>query len=153
MSLILSILRVRFAGLLRLRPANRPMRLECLGASCGLCCKVMGGEVVVTDAEAQAIENFLLKKKSGVFTLKANGCSCALLVDGMCSRYDARPKGCKDYPWYSIGESLYYDSGCPGMHDDEDGRPDVSAIRGLETYLSDIPFILRRFMTWVLTFW
>lgn len=153
MSLILSILRVRFHGLLRLRPANRPLRLECLGTSCSRCCNVMGGEVVVTDAEAEAMHRFLLKKRSGVLTLKAKGCACALLEAGKCSRYDARPKGCQDYPWYNIDGSLYYDSGCPGIRGDVDWRPYTAAIRGIETYLADIPFSLRRFVTWVLISW
>src|SRR5258706_8937181 len=153
MSLILSIFRVRLHGLLRLRPATKSLRLDCLGAYCIRCCEVMGGDVVVTDDEAKPIQAFLLKKRSGVQTLKAKGCTCVLLENGLCSQYDSRPKGCQDYPWYNIGGSLFYDSGCPGMHTDRDERPDVGTIRNIETYLSSIPLRLRQIVTWVLTSW
>lgn len=36
------IFHARKKGLLRIRKADRPVRLECIGGDCGLCCEVLG---------------------------------------------------------------------------------------------------------------
>ena len=56
------------------------------------------------------------------------------LKEGLCSIYDARPSGCREYPWYNVNGKLYYDAGCPGMKSDADERPDVSGIQPFENF-------------------
>lgn len=151
--LIVKIILVRLHGLLRLRPATTGMRLECLGNECGKCCKVMGGEVVVAAHEAPPIAEHLSKLKSSVLKLGSNGCACALLAQGLCTKYDQRPKGCREYPWYNINNSLYYDAGCPGIKFDVDDRPRISTIELAETYYSPLPTFVRRIVFKVMKSW
>jgi Fe-S-cluster containining protein len=151
--LILKIIFVRFHGLLRLRPATTRMRLECLGNDCGKCCKLMGGEVVVAAHEAGPIAEHLSELTANALKLRSNGCACALLARGLCMKYDQRPKGCREYPWYNINNSLYYDAGCPGIKFDVDDRPGISNIALAETYYSALPEFLRAIVFKVLRRW
>lgn len=114
-------------GLLRLVPADRPTRLDCLADKCALCCKTLGAPVLTDEEAARIPAELIARTKSGLF-VKSHNCTCCILKDGLCSLYKDRPKGCKEYPWYNIDGKLYYDSGCPGIKHDVDGRPPVDTI-------------------------
>lgn len=153
LGLVKTLLRVRWRGLLRLRPANHTLRLECVGEGCGRCCNVMGGGVVVTPDEANRIGPRFVAIQRGASTLRANGLRCCLLTEGNCRAYDARPRGCREYPWYNLDGRLYYDSGCPGIRSDRDERPNVSAISPVAVYLPALPISLRRAAIAIMRVW
>lgn len=130
-----AIWRSRRAGLLRLRKADRPTRLDCIGGQCGLCCQVTGGDVIVTAREEAGLPPGATERRGKVIVLKSTGGSCDQLVDRACRCYGARPSGCHEYPWYAIGGQLYVDSGCPGVHHRSDGRPPLSSLSPIEGFL------------------
>ena len=131
--LIKAVIKARRNGLLHLRPATEPTRLDCLTDKCARCCKTLGTPVV-TPAEAEKIgHESILKGKDGMF-VKSNKSVCSLLKDGLCSVYPVRPKGCRQYPWYNIDGRLHYDSGCPGIKHDKDQRPRVDDIQPFESF-------------------
>ncbi len=140
---MLTIRRARRRGLLRLQKADRPMRLDCPGGECGLCCEILGERVVVSSEEGMAIgEERLVRQGADVFLRSERGvCSC--LLEKSCSIYDRRPQGCREYPWYRIDDELFVDVGCPGIRTDRDERPEVAAIRPVQFYLAGIPNFLR----------
>ena len=154
MRLLLKIIEIRFKGLLRLRPATTPLRLDCLGVACGLCCQIMGGEVAVfDDDDVDPVQRYLVKRRGGTQTIKGNGCVCTLYEDGLCSRHSNRPKSCREYPWYNVGGVLFYDTGCPGMRLDRDERPNVTDIRPIGQYLDELPRYLRGPVVFILSLW
>ncbi|MHC4265807.1 MAG: YkgJ family cysteine cluster protein [Planctomycetota bacterium] len=139
--LIKAVIRSRKAGLLHLRPADKIIRLDCLADKCAKCCKTLGGPMV-TQSEAEIIgSDSIMKTVRGLF-IKSNGSVCSLLENGLCSHYPDRPKGCCEYPWYNIDGQLYYDVGCPGMKNDEDGRPKVDDIQPFENFFPGLPRVL-----------
>ena len=95
----------------------------------------MGGAIHVTADEARELFITTPGCQSSTGSIKATGGVCSLLKAGMCSRYESRPGGCKEYPWYNVGGRLFVDIGCPGIKYDKDGRPNVSEIRSIDTYL------------------
>jgi len=126
--LLKAVIKARREGLLRLVPATSATRLDCLKDKCARCCKILGTPVV-TPAEAENIAaESLIKDKHGQIFTRSKNSVCCLLRDGLCSIYPARPRGCREYPWYNIDGRLYYDSGCPGMKHDQDQRPKVDDI-------------------------
>lgn len=129
-----AIIRARRAGLLRLRPATAPVSFACLGARCGLCCEVTGGGVVDRTSSSSCGKAALMQ---------ATGGRCGALRDGRCSIYSDRPSGCREYPWYNVGGRLFFDSGCPGMKTEIEGRPSVTSIGTIEDYFQ-LPSLLRR---------
>ena len=71
-----------------------------------------------------AIEKFTWKNEAGILTLLNDNTTraCVFLLtdsadsnaEGMCSVYDARPKGCKTYPYVlSENDAAILDEGCP----------------------------------------
>lgn len=146
-SFIVSLLRSRQSGLLRLRPADLPMRLDCKAGACGLCCRTMGGGVVVSQAEISALPANSLRLCGAKIVLNSSCGTCSLLSNNVCTSYQARPRGCQDYPWYRIGDDLYYDRGCPGMKFDRDERPKLEKIVEIKNYLP-----ARRWTWWLLLF-
>lgn len=154
MSSVFRLIRIIFyarkKGLLHLRKADAPIRLDCIGGECGLCCDVLGGGVVVTEEDALKIGEPSLVRSGKSIKLKSNGFACALLKDKACSCYSARPQGCREYPWYRIDGQLYYDSGCPGMKHDRDERPAVYSIKPFDNYLPGIPKFLQRIIKKIL---
>lgn len=153
LSFLIKVIKVRYNGLLRLREADRPARLKCLKDECSKCCTLMGGEVTVTDKEARNIPQKLLTLKHSNYVIKSNCDSCALLKKGKCGYYKLRPKSCRDYPWYNIGNTLYYDSGCPGIQFDIDERPNVSTISPIESYFGFLPIIVQRVLLFLIKCW
>lgn len=151
-TLIRSILRARSFGLLRLRPATKPMRLECIGGKCGLCCMVMGGGIVVTSEEADGLPSGSTERKGRVIFLKNVEGTCCLLKGKMCKCYEQRPSGCREYPWYNVDEKLYYDRGCPGIKFDSDERPDVASIAMVDKYFPTYKWI-RHFLITIFLHW
>ena len=136
LSALKAIIRARGAGLLRLRIANKPMRVECLGGACGICCSVMGGGVVLQDkTEADQFATGEVRRCGTRSLLKEDSGACVLLENKLCSRYNFRPRGCKEYPYYNVSGRLYYDKGCPGIKFDVDGRPRVEMVSVVEKYL------------------
>lgn len=146
------IIHARCAGLLRLRPASTPIRLECLGDRCAKCCSTMGGGVVVSSDESPQLTRFVRQDHGNGAVLKANRASCVLLVNGHCARYLDRPRGCREYPWYRIDDALYFDSGCPGMMRGADGRPNVQTLSPIDKYLPANSG-LRRVLIWLFKHW
>ena len=141
--LLSSIFRARKAGLLRIRPAPDIVRLECIGGVCGLCCATMGGGITVSKHEATALPKDAVTQQGENLFLKSHCGSCVLLESRMCSAYSARPKGCREYPWYNIEGRLHYDSGCPGIHFDRDERPCVVSLTPIEAYFPISRFLQR----------
>jgi Fe-S-cluster containining protein len=113
----------------------------------------MGGDVVVATDEAPPLKEHLVRISRTTMALRGNGSSCSLLVRGVCSKYNARPRGCRDYPWYNIGNVLYYDAGCPGIKFDRDERPDISAITDIEAYYQILHTPLRSAFIKLMTLW
>ena len=144
------IFHARRSGLLRLRKADKPIRLDCIGGACGLCCEVLGAGVAVSDDEAKHLGESSLMRLGNQIVLRSNGYSCALLKDKACTCYDKRPHGCHEYPWYRIEGQLYYDAGCPGMKFDRDERPSVDTITPFERYLPGIPALLQKLIKMLL---
>jgi Fe-S-cluster containining protein len=107
----------------------------------------MAGDVVVTSEEAKRLPPTAIDTFDTTSVLKTSCDGCVLLNNNYCGQYMNRPKGCVDYPYYNIGGQLFFDKGCPGMTFDQDGRPDVTAITPIESYLP-----ISSFWTWVLCF-
>jgi Fe-S-cluster containining protein len=139
--LIKAVFKARRNGLLRLSPATEQIRLDCLMDKCAKCCMTLGSPVV-TEKEAEKIDDqFISKSEKGMFIKSKSSC-CCLLRDGLCSVYMDRPRGCREYPFYNIGGVLYYDAGCPGMKKDKDERPDVRKIQPFENFFPKSPACL-----------
>ncbi|MCB0832726.1 MAG: YkgJ family cysteine cluster protein [Bacteroidetes bacterium] len=147
--LLTDILRARRNGLLQLRKADKPVRLECIGGECGLCCEILGKGVVVTEEESRRFTADQLERRGKSFVLKSTADGCCFLKDKACSCYNDRPQGCRDYPWYQVYGQLYYDSGCPGMKFDRDERPPAGLIVQFRNYLPK----QEGWMTRVIKFW
>lgn len=143
----------RRAGLLRLREANRPTRLVCLGVNCGLCCRVLGGANVEAEEAGPLRSLNVIQPERAALQLKCEGLQCVLFHDGRCSAYEVRPRACREYPWYNIDGRLFYDAGCPGIRTDADGRPNVNTLRRVEEYLEMFPRFLRGGVVRLLTVW
>jgi len=140
-TLIRAVLKARRNNLLRLVEANEPVRLDCLMDKCAKCCMNLGSPVV-TDKEAEKIDGrFISKSNNGMFIKSKKSC-CTLLLNGLCSVYPVRPRGCREYPFYNIEGILYYDAGCPGMKKDKDGRPDAKQIQPFENFFPRCPKIM-----------
>ena len=150
---IRAILRARRAGLLRLRPVQGPIRLSCPPSVCGLCCSTMGGGIVVTKAEASFLPRLSLIEGRKVITLKSTKGSCSQLKGKKCECYDVRPRGCSEYPWYSLDGKLYYDSGCPGIKQDRDDHPMLANLTDIGEYLPVHSRVLSSLMIWLLKRW
>jgi Fe-S-cluster containining protein len=120
-------------GLLRLVPADRPTRLDCLADKCAMCCKTLGAPVLTDEEAARIPDELISRTKSGLF-VKSHNCTCCILKKGLCSLYKDRPRGCHEYPWYNIDGKLYYDSGCPGIKHDIDGRPRADSIQSFTKF-------------------
>jgi Na+/proline symporter/Fe-S-cluster containining protein len=139
--LITSVIKARAAGLYRIVPADKPIRLDCLMDKCSVCCNSIGTPVI-TDAEAKTIgPDSIMTDKDASF-VKSTGCICKFLAQGLCSIHTTRPKACREYPWYNIGGKLYYDSGCPGVKFDKDERPDVNEIQPFENFFPNTPKLI-----------
>lgn len=131
--LLKAVFKARSKGLLHLAPATKPTRLDCLADKCAKCCKSLGSPVL-TEKEAEKIDQIhILKNKCGIF-IKSTNTTCCLLQNGLCSIYPDRPKGCREYPWYNIDGRLYYDAACPGIKHDKDQRPSVDQIQLFENF-------------------
>jgi Fe-S-cluster containining protein len=133
--LISSVFRARSAGLLRLRKVTHPVRLICKSGICGLCCRVTGGDVIVHQNDLSLLPANSTLSLGTVTVLKSTNGRCDQLDDKSCGCYPARPRGCREYPWYNINGVLYYDIGCPGIRHDTDERPYVNNITPIEQYL------------------
>lgn len=138
LTLLRAVRKARRSGLLRLVEATEPTRLECLKAVCMKCCMNLGSPVVTEEEAAKLGEDVLVRAKSTIF-VRSKDSVCCLLNEGLCSMYEARPRGCAEYPWYNIGGKLYYDSGCPGIRHDRDERPDVADIQPFENFFAGTP--------------
>ena len=153
MTLLTTIWRARRAGLLRLRPADKPLRLDCKGGECGLCCEVTGGGVIVTESEALRLPAQTLQRQGRVIVIKSDKGACCLLRNTICTAYADRPQGCREYPFYNLGGRLYYDFGCPGIRYDSDGQPPVASISPAERFFSELGSIRKRLVIWILRMW
>ncbi len=147
-----TLFRVRLAGLGRLRPAQFQMRLDCLGDKCAKCCSTMGGDIVVAGSEVSRLPVDATYRNRKVIFIKSSNGVCSLLEHGKCTVYDARPSGCREYPWYNMDERLYYDSGCPGIKFDRDERPSTRDIVPIETYFN-VGAISRYAIFWLMRHW
>jgi Fe-S-cluster containining protein len=141
LTLIKAVIKARRKGLLHLAAANQLTRVDCLKNKCALCCKTLGSPLV-KEAETKKIPPDSLIKVNNAAFIKSENCTCCLLKDGHCLIYENRPRGCREYPWYNIDGKLYYDSGCPGIKQDLDQRPDVNDIQPFENFFPDTPKLL-----------
>ena len=138
-TLIKAVIKARRQGLLHLVPATSATRLDCLKDRCAKCCTALGTPVV-TPTEAENIDaESLIKDKHDRIFIRSQNSVCCLLKDGLCSIYPARPRGCREYPWYNIDGRLYYDSGCPGIKHDQDQRPHTADIMPFEDFFPLTP--------------
>lgn len=142
LSVLTAVARARWAGLLRIRPADAPLAFNCLGKECGLCCEVTGGAVVTEKSP----------RCGRAKILGAVGGRCNALSNGQCAIYASRPRGCREYPWYNVGGRLHYDIGCPGVSPSGDDRPDASTIAAIESYYL-LPRWLRAIAIWLILRW
>lgn len=138
----------RRAGLLKLRPVSSDLRFKCLGAECGKCCEAIG----VTGDQASTITAITHNSQPRQSVGNSTSCPACPLFDLVCTAYEDRPAGCKEYPWYNVGGALFFDSGCPGIGIVGDGPPDLSSITPVESYL-EVPSFIRRPMLWILSRW
>ena len=132
-TLLKTVLRARRNGLMRLVEAGGAVRLDCLGGKCAKCCQLLGSPVV-TETESAMLDCEHIVRGSGGAYIKSHRGACCLLRNGLCSVYENRPAGCREYPWYNIDGKLYYDAGCPGIRYDKDERPDVASIGPFENF-------------------
>jgi len=107
---------------------------------------------VVTRTEAVQLPPESTVRVGKVIVLKSANGSCSSLKNKLCSIYDQRPKGCQEYPWYNINGDLHYDSGCPGIRSDKDGRPDISTISPIDAYFPFLDWV-RKLMIILLRVW
>lgn len=148
--LLKKILNARTHGLLRLRPAGQPLALNCLRELCPRpCCKLLGPPSLLGDEANVFPEQLIDKTGDNVRLTSCQSGGCVLFKAGNCQRYSHRPQGCHEYPWYRLGDELYYDAGCPGVVEGVEGRPQVSGIREFSTYLSSVS----RSFRWLIRFW
>lgn len=141
--LLKAVFRARAKGLLHLTPADKPTRLDCLADKCAKCCKNLGSPIL-TQQEAEKIDQkHIFKNKYGLF-IKSTDCTCSLLQNNLCSIYQHRPKGCREYPWYNIDGRLYYDQGCPGIKHDRDQRPALDEVQPFKAFFPRTSKILLR---------
>jgi Fe-S-cluster containining protein len=139
--LIKAVIKARKNGLLHLVPAKVPTHFECLKDRCHKCCSNLGSPVITPEEAGKISSDSIQKDKKAMF-IKAQDCVCCLLKDGLCSIYENRPRGCREYPWYNIDGRLYCDAGCPGIKHDIDDRPNVEDIQPFENFFPGTPKIL-----------
>ena len=149
---IARVINARARGLLRLRPADGPTRLECLREHCGLCCSTLGGTRVEVNELPDLVQIGAVEVRDGELCLRRLGPRCVLLDGSGCSAYEHRPKGCREYPWYNVGGQIFIDKGCPGIRHDWDERPDPNSLRLIEEYYP-LPRVLQRLLLWVIRSW
>jgi len=138
---IRAVIKARRNGLLRLVPATKPTRVDCLADRCAKCCRTLGAPVISPEEADRIGHQWILKNKCGMF-VKLTDHVCCLLKNGLCLLYSDRPKGCREYPWYNIDGQLYYDSGCPGIKHDKDEHPDISDIQPFENFFPRTPGLI-----------
>ncbi len=152
MSIAGTVLAARRLGLLRLRPADRPVRLVCLQDACSKCCSIPGIAPVLLPGELKYIPPHLVSDTSEGMAIVGCASGCTALSNGLCSIHANRPQGCREYPFYNVDGQLYVDSGCPGLNFDKDGRPPVDEITPYETYFP-APYWLQRLLLRVFCWW
>ena len=143
-----TVLRARRSGLLHLRLAEGAMRLDCLGGRCAVCCELLGSPLVREgELEGFGAEN-VVQRGGAVFAKSCSG-RCIMLSKGLCSIYQNRPAGCREYPFYNIDGRLYYDAGCPGVRFDRDERPAVEDITRFEQFFPGVPGFAVKLIKWI----
>ena len=143
--LIKSVIKARRQGLYRFVGANEATRLDCLKDKCAICCTSIGTPVVTSQEADRIGTKPIVTNKDSMF-IRSSNCVCSLLENGLCSIHTARPKGCREYPWYNIQGYLYYDAGCPGIKHDLDERPNASDIQPFENFFPSLP----KFIIWLI---
>jgi len=124
--------------------------LPCIPMGCSACCRET--TMPLTKAEAaklarrtgMAVDKFSYSNDLGILTLLNDETTraCVFLLtdsaettaEGVCSVYDARPKGCQTYPYVlSEDDTAILDEGCP--HKDQFPPPsddDAATLLNLE---------------------
>lgn len=85
------------------------LQFECTG--CGVCCKLAGGFVYVSDERIQALADYLnlslteftdtyLDIHQNKYVLKSAGPACIFLENDVCKVYDVRPEQCRTFPFW-----------------------------------------------------
>jgi Fe-S-cluster containining protein len=150
---LLTILGARREGLLRLRRVTAPTRLECLGAQCAKCCKLIGSAKVDPGEADPLVALDLVRRSPTGLRLRCVGSSCVALQEGACSVYQFRPRACREYPWYNIDGALYFDQGCPGIRHDHSDSPDPETLQSAKSYFTMFPGFLRVLVIGVMKLW
>lgn len=104
-------------------------------------------------SEAQFLPPQSLAVTRMVIVLKSEEGKCALLHNAACECHSARPRGCREYPWYSVNSQLYYDSGCPGIRFDRDEHPSADKLADIDAYLPFRSTKLNSLLVWLLLRW
>ena len=107
------------------RPGTPSFR--CIADECGaMCCRNpyrvdLGENEVIRLAREVDVSEVLDERASMVLMLQPEGDACALLGDDLlCSAYEVRPDGCRDYPFRLESEAgqsprVLRDLACPGF--------------------------------------
>ena len=86
------------------------LRFECTG--CGVCCKLAGGFVYVSDERIQTLAEYLelslteftdiyLDIHENKYVLKSAGQACIFLENDVCKVYESRPEQCRTFPFWA----------------------------------------------------
>jgi Fe-S-cluster containining protein len=104
----------------------------------------------VTKAEAAVLPSDSLVHERRVIILKSFEGTCSQLQDATCKCHGVRPRGCREYPWYSVDGRLFYDSGCPGIRHDRDEHPNQSNLTDVGAYLPVQSRLFKSMLLWLL---
>lgn len=153
MTLLFSLFKARFKGLLRLRQATLNTNFECLRDKCPRnCCKAFA--LVEVSANEATAGGFATRLVNGKCYLKREKGACIYLSTGSCTVYEHRPGACKEYPLYKIDGKHYVDIGCPGIREGTGPSNCVfSNIMEMKRYYVAWPRTQFRILVWMLTHW
>lgn len=155
--LLLSILRARHRGLLRIRKTQSNTLFQCLKDKCPRSCCWVFDMIQLEPNELTSIQSNKIKiGKVHYLTQKEYPCptgkACFEYSNGFCEIYSARPKSCQEYPWYRYNDLLYFDSLCPGITDEPSGsKPQVFELLDSGRYFSHLPILIRKPLLWLIT--
>lgn len=144
-------------GLLKLKKAQKGTYFNCLKNKCPQnCCTIFDMVQLETDEIENHLENvkindthYLKQKKCPML----NKLVCIEFTNGLCSKYQKRPKSCAEYPWYKFNNVIYIDTGCPGvkMNQNVGNMPQKHEILDSYRYFYKLPYLLRKIVFLLLT--
>ncbi|HVL88314.1 MAG TPA: YkgJ family cysteine cluster protein [Candidatus Thermoplasmatota archaeon] len=103
-------------------PANEaplPLANPCLANACSACCRdtempLSAADVARLESATRRPASDFAQTRDGLLRLRNVAGACVFLRQGRCSVYDARPEGCRLYPFvWAQGEGVRRDADCP----------------------------------------